>query len=105
MQAFRSDKFVILADDTNFPPATLQIEDIKKHYAILHAEYVYDDAINPALNIWNGLRYKFYLDYNSKVNKTAGSTADNPYFPQFRWRWKIVYSYLSEFHLGIARSF
>ena len=77
--AFRSDKIVILADDLNLPPATLQIEDIKKHYAILHVEYVYDDAINRALNIWNGLRYKVYFDWNTKINKTAGSTADNPY--------------------------
>ncbi|HEX6168247.1 MAG TPA: hypothetical protein VFZ33_01045 [Chitinophagaceae bacterium] len=80
---FRSDKIVILADDLTLPPATLEIEDIKKQYAILHAEYVYDDAINPALNIWYGLRYKFYLDWNAKVNKTAGSTADNPYSLNF----------------------
>jgi len=80
---FRSDKLVILADDIYQSPITLQKEDVKKHYAILHAEYVYDDAINPALNIWNGLRYKFYLDYNSKVNKTAGSAAENPYFLNF----------------------
>ena len=81
--AFRSDKVVILADDLNLPPATLEIEDIKKHYAILHAEYVYDDAINPALNIWYGLRYKFYFDWNSKVNKESGVTADNPYSLNF----------------------
>src|SRR5688572_14871502 len=81
--AFRMDKIVILADDLNQPPVTLEIEDIKKNYAILHVEYVHDDAINPALNIWNGLRYKFYLDWNSKVNKTDGSTAENPYFFNF----------------------
>jgi hypothetical protein len=77
--AFRSDKIVILADDLNLPPATLEIEDIKKHYGILHVEYVYDDAINRALNIWNGLRYKIYFDWNAKINKTDGSTAENPY--------------------------
>ncbi len=76
---FRSDKIVILADDQNLPPATLQIEDIKKQYALLHVEYVHDDAINPAQNIWYGLRYKFYLDWNAKINKNAGVTADNPY--------------------------
>jgi hypothetical protein len=77
--AFRSDKIVILADDLNNPPATLQIEDIKNHYAVLHLEYVHDDAINPAQNIWYGLRYKFYIDWNAKINKTAGATADNPW--------------------------
>jgi len=81
--AFRSDKIVILADDLNNPPVTLQIEDIKKHYAVLHVEYVHDDAINPAQNIWYGLRYKFYLDWNGKINKTAGSTADNPWTMNF----------------------
>ena len=77
--AFRSDKVVILADDLNQPPLTLEKEDVKKHYAILHAEYVHDDAINPALNIWYGLRYKVYVDWNAKINKTSGASADNPY--------------------------
>ncbi len=77
--AFRSDKFVILADDLNQPPITLQKGDDKKHYAVLHLEYVHDDAINPAQNIWYGLRYKFYIDWNAKINKTAGATADNPW--------------------------
>jgi hypothetical protein len=77
--AFRSDNIVVLANDINRPPATLKKEDIKRQYALLHIEYVHDDAINPAQNIWNGLRYKFYLDWNAKINKTAGVTADNPY--------------------------
>ena len=77
--AFRSDRIVILADDLNLPPSTLEIEDIKNQYGILHAEYVHDDAINPTLNIWNGLRYKIYIDWSSRINKTAGSVADNPY--------------------------
>jgi hypothetical protein len=38
---------------------------------------VYDNAINKALNIWNGLRYKIYLDWNSRVKKD-GET-DHPY--------------------------
>jgi hypothetical protein len=77
--AFRSDNIVILADDYNQPPLTLKEPDIKNHYALLHAEYVHDDATNPAQNIWNGLRYKFYLDWNARINKTANLTSDNPY--------------------------
>ena len=80
---FRSDKFVITADDGNSPPVTLEIPDFKEHYALLHAEYVHDDAINKAQNIWFGLRYKFYMDWNSKVNKSAGQTADNLYTLNF----------------------
>jgi Tol biopolymer transport system component len=77
--AFRSDKIVILADDLNNPPVTLKIDDIKNHYALLHAEYVHDDAINPAQNIWYGLRYKIYLDWNARINKSGNASADNPY--------------------------
>lgn len=75
--AFRSDRIVILADDFNLPPTTLKLEDIKNHYGLFHLEYVHDDAISPAQNIWNGLRYKVYIDWNSRINKTA--TQENPY--------------------------
>lgn len=75
--AFRSDRIVVLADDLNQPPLTLKLEDIVKHYALLHAEYVHDDAISPAQNIWYGLRYKFYLDWNAQIDNAT--TKDNPY--------------------------
>ena len=74
---FRSDRIVVLADDFNNPPVTLQLEDIKNHYGLLHVEYVYDDAITPAQNIWNGLRYKIYMDYNARINKVG--TQENGY--------------------------
>lgn len=75
--AFRSDRIVVLADDFNLPPLTLQLEDIKNHYGLFHIEYVHDDAISPAQNIWNGLRYKIYVDWNARINKLA--TQENPY--------------------------
>lgn len=34
-----------------------------------HLEYVHDNSINPALNIWNGLRYKIYGDMNVSMTK------------------------------------
>jgi len=75
---FRSDRIVALADDFNPPPPiSLLIEDGKLHYGLLHAEYVHDDAINQALNIWNGLRYKIYMDWNAKINKAG--TEENPF--------------------------
>jgi hypothetical protein len=80
---FRSDKLVILADDLNLPPITLTKKDSINNYGLLHIEYVHDDAINPAQNIWYGLRYKFYLDYSAKVNKASGQVGDNPYFFNF----------------------
>lgn len=73
--AFRRDKYVALSDGFT----GLKAEDRKYNYALLHAEYVYDDAISPAQNIWFGLRWKIYMDWNSRVSKVLGQTAENPY--------------------------
>ncbi|MBI1342952.1 MAG: hypothetical protein GC171_08465 [Terrimonas sp.] len=76
--AFRSDNYVILADDFNNPPLTLLLENQKRTYGLIHLEYVYDDAVNPAQNIWNGLRYKAFFDLNSQLNDKG--TANKPFF-------------------------
>jgi outer membrane protein assembly factor BamA len=48
--------------------------DQKKLYGLLHLEYVYDNAIQKASNIMNGLRYKAYIDLSAQMNevKTPG---------------------------------
>lgn len=53
--AYRSDKYVKLANEF-FPNESLRGKDNKQTYALMHIEYVHDDAISPATNIWNGLR-------------------------------------------------
>jgi len=63
----RSDKQVLSANK-NFPP-TVGAEDQKTLYSTTKLEYVYDNSMNPAMNIWNGLRYKIYFDYNRQINK------------------------------------
>jgi hypothetical protein len=75
--AYRSDKFVALSTDPN----SLRKEPNRQTYALAHIEFVHDDAINPVTNIWNGLRYKIYFDYNARISKTnpKGTTSDNPY--------------------------
>jgi hypothetical protein len=73
--AFRRDKYVALSDGIQ----GLKDEDRKFNYALIHAEYVYDDAISPAQNIWFGLRWKVYMDWNARVSKLSGQTANNPY--------------------------
>lgn len=47
---------------------TLQLEDFKSTYGQLSMEYVYDNAISPATNIWNGLRYKIYTDVFTQLS-------------------------------------
>ncbi|MBK7121540.1 MAG: hypothetical protein IPH68_01365 [Chitinophagaceae bacterium] len=38
-------------------------------YSTTHLEYVYDNSLNPAMNIWNGLRYKFLLTGTGRSTK------------------------------------
>jgi len=43
------------------------------HYWVMsRAEYVFDNTINPALNIFKGLRYKFYAEYFYKLSNPNG---------------------------------
>lgn len=76
----RSDRDVILSNDV--VPNTLTTPDAKQLYGLLHAEFVYDNAINKALNIWNGLRWKVYMDWNSRIRKVfhdGTKEDDRPY--------------------------
>ncbi len=77
--AYRSDKYVKLANDL-FPNESLRGKDDKQTYALAHIEYVHDDAITPAMNIWNGLRWKVYFDLNARISKTgsAGKAGNHP---------------------------
>ncbi|HJU45424.1 MAG TPA: hypothetical protein VJ647_01515, partial [Chitinophagaceae bacterium] len=68
----RSDKLVTKAviDDL----ASLDAPDVTKLFALTRIEYVYDNAIQKATNIMNGLRYKAYMDLSAQINevKTPG---------------------------------
>jgi hypothetical protein len=66
----RGDKLVYRAFDL----PTLELTDYKTTYGLLHLEYVYDNTLNPAQNIWNGIRYKAYIDWNTQLDKVK--TAD-----------------------------
>ncbi len=41
-------------------------------YGLMHLEYVYDNTLNPAQNIWDGIRYKAYIDFNTQLNTPTG---------------------------------
>ena len=44
-------------------PQLLKIKDSVSSTLMGRIEYVYDNSINPADNIWNGLRWKIYAEY------------------------------------------
>ncbi|MGV3530450.1 MAG: hypothetical protein ACO1OO_16220 [Flavisolibacter sp.] len=60
----RIDRNVFPAYSTN----NLKAPDIVKTYGQFSAEYVHDNTINPAQNIWNGLRWKTYIDWFTQLN-------------------------------------
>lgn len=81
--AYRKDKYVILAND--FTPGSLTAPDQKYSYGLAHIEYVHDDAISPAMNIWNGLRWKAFFDFNSRIStsKSVAPGTKRPYTMNF----------------------
>ena len=61
----RFDKLVV----TSRNRLSLELDDIKTTYGQLSLEYVYDNAINPATNIWHGLRYKIFMDWFTQIDQ------------------------------------
>jgi hypothetical protein len=77
----RTDKIQIRPDIyPNFPPMS-QFDSVgllsgpldKQTRALMHVEYVYDNTLLKATDIWNGLRYKVYFDWISQLNTTQGA--------------------------------
>ncbi len=68
---YRSDQLTSLASDANTLPDKNQLDRNQK-FGVTRAEYVYDNTINPAINIWNGLRWKTYIEMFPQLNKPAG---------------------------------
>jgi hypothetical protein len=76
----RRDLVQVRPDITGFPPLN-QTDSLgltsgpldKQTYGLFHMEYVYDNTLLKATDIWNGLRYKVYVDWMSQLNTTQGA--------------------------------
>lgn len=65
----RSDKYVFrTAAGGN---RNLTLPDTVTNFALTHVEYVYDNTLNPTQNIWHGLRYKIFMDWQTKVSNVG----------------------------------
>jgi hypothetical protein len=64
-QALRSDNLVLQTLDD----FSAQVEGQKTLYSVTHLEYVYDNSLKKSTNIWNGLRYKAFVDWNLQLSK------------------------------------
>lgn len=71
----RSDKSVV----SSIGRISNSLESQKTLYSVTHLEYVYDNTLTPAMNIWNGLRYKFFIDWNRQVNKVQFADGPNTF--------------------------
>lgn len=79
---YRNDRVVTKGYYYGFPffdSLSLVAPDITNKFLLGRIEYVYDNTLNPAQNIWRGLRYKIYLDVNSRLNKGS----DNKFIYNF----------------------
>jgi hypothetical protein len=87
----RNDRTVYETDGNNAlsPLAPLFVPDANKSYEMTHLEYVYDNTLNPAQNIWEGLRYKIFVDANKDITKGKNSTGKF----DFAWGFDVRYYY------------
>jgi len=65
----RFDRIIVKGEDQQ----SLQAPDVTKTFNQLDLEYVYDNTLNPTLNIWKGLRYKAYFDWFTQISKVSSS--------------------------------
>lgn len=65
----RLDRIVISSVDQ----LSLSLPDIKQTYGQVSLEYVHDNTLNPATNIWHGLRWKAYTDMFAQLNKNRST--------------------------------
>jgi hypothetical protein len=60
----RFDRLIVTSRDR----FSLETPDVKTTYGQVSLEYVYDNSLNPATNIWNGLRYKIFMDWFTQLS-------------------------------------
>lgn len=58
-------------------PEALKIKDSVSNTVIARIEYVYDNSIHPADNIWNGLKWKVYTEFFYPANKGGSLQGKN----------------------------
>jgi hypothetical protein len=72
----RSDKQVVSTTDPLF---SAPLNSQRTLYSVTHLEYVYDNTLNPTMNIWHGMRYKAYIDWNRQVSKQQFNEGPNTF--------------------------
>lgn len=98
--ALREDKLNFKAQDTfslSYEPG-----DKKQYWALSRLEYVFDNTINPATNIYNGFRYKFFTEYLYRMNNPNGGFYN--FGTDIRYYKKIYKNFIYAFRFAAAHS-
>ncbi|MFZ4057971.1 MAG: hypothetical protein ACOYKE_07515 [Ferruginibacter sp.] len=82
---FRQDRQLYLTDI--YDDLSLKQPDRVQNFITSHIEYVYDNTLNPTQNIWNGMRYKFYIDWNTDISKEKFTSG------KFNFNWGADFRY------------
>ncbi len=88
----RSDVIAV----SNVDQLSASLDNLEKYYFTSHLEYVYDNSLKKTNNIWNGMRYKVYADWNSQVKgkvEGVGSAMLNLGF-DFRYYYPIYKNFI-----------
>lgn len=79
----RRDELVVLANDI----PSLNQKSFVQTYALGRLEYVHDNTLNPAINIYKGTRYKIYGDLMAQMSSNR-----NTLFGQVTPKGKLTYN-------------
>ncbi len=86
----RNDNYVV-HNDINYIGSE-KFGNSQRRYALTHAEFVYDNTLNPTQNIWNGLRYKIFFDWNTDISKEDSNLTGQKKY-NFNWGFDARYYY------------
>lgn len=64
-----------------------KLPDNDRRFVLTHAEYVYDNTLNPEKNIWHGMRYKIFFDWNTDVSEERNNEGE------FNFNWGADFRY------------
>jgi len=97
----RHDRIVLLSVD----PQSLAYPNFNEYNVGLRVEYVFDNTINRGLNLYNGTRYKFWLERYQQPEKWDQRTDFNVAGFDFRHYRRIHRELIAAFRLAGATTF
>jgi len=100
--ALRYDELHLAPVDSITLAYPLPSDSKSQYWSLSRLEYVFDNTINPFMNIWNGFRYKFYVEYMYGLNN--GNLNCYNFGTDFRYYKKIYKNFIWAQRISYAHS-